>query len=284
MINLGMRNLKIYLRDGGGVFFSFLGILIIIGLYVLFLGNGMKEEVVGLPEGGLMVDSWVMAGIIAVASVTTSLGACGVMVDDKVKKNGKDLLSAPLKRYQIVGGYVFSACLIGLLMCIMTFAAAEIYLVASGCTLPAPLTMLKIMGVIILAVLSSGSMVLFITSFLKTNGAFSNVSIIIGTLIGFLTGMYLPVGTLSENVQWLIKCFPASSACVLLRQLMMEETMKVSFEGVPAEIIEGFEQEMGVVFTYGSTTGTAGLHIAVLAATAVIFFTLAILNISRKAK
>ncbi len=284
MINLGMRNLKIYIRDGGGVFFSFLGILVIIGLYILFLGNGIKAEVADLPEGGLLIDSWVMAGIIAVASVTTSLGACGVMVDDKVKKNGKDLLSAPLRRYQIVGGYVFSACAIGLLMCILTFVAAEIYLAVSGCILPAPVTMLKIMGIIILAVLSSGAMVLFITSFLKTNGAFSNVSIIIGTLIGFLTGMYLPVGTLPENVQWLIKYFPASHVCVLLRQTMMEETMKVSFDGVPAELVEEFKQEMGVVFTYGSTTGTTGLHVTVLIATALIFFTLAIINMSRKAK
>ncbi len=284
MINLGMRNLKLYLRDRGGVFFSFLGILVIIGLYVLFLGNNMKEAVSEVEDGALLIDCWVMAGIIAVASITTSLGACGIMIDDKVKKNEKDFLSAPLKRYQVVGGYVFSACTVGFIMCVLTFIVAEVYLVASGLAVPSIFTLLKIFGIIVLAVMSSGAMALFITSFLKTNGAFVNVSIIMGTLIGFVTGMYLPIGDLSEKVQWAVKCFPVSHASVLLRKVMMEEVMKISFDGAPEVMIENFEQEMGVVFSYGDITGTTGLHVTVLIGTAILFFVIAIVNMSRKAK
>lgn len=282
MLNLGMRNFKLYLRDRGGVFFSFLGIIVIIGLYVLFLGNDMKKNVAGLTGGDILIDSWVMAGIIAVASITTSLGACGIMIEDRVKKNRKDFLAAPLKRYQIVGGYVFSACLVGFLMCVLTFIASEIYLVANGCPMPDFLTVLKVLGIIVLAVLSSGAMVLFISSLLKTNGAFVNVSILMGTLIGFITGMYLPIGILSDKVQWLVKCFPVSHASVLLRQVMMEGQMKITFDGAPAAAAEGFREDMGVVFTYGDVTGTAGLHIVVLIATTVIFFIFAMFNMSRK--
>lgn len=36
MINLAVRNLKIFFRDKSSVFFSFLSVIIIIGLYVLF--------------------------------------------------------------------------------------------------------------------------------------------------------------------------------------------------------------------------------------------------------
>lgn len=284
MINLGIRNFKLYLRERGAVFFSLLGVIIIIGLYVLFLGDSMKKGTAMLPAGDLLIDTWVMAGIIAVASITTAMGACGVMIEDRVKKRDKDFMSAPLKRSQLVGGYVFSACMVSGIMSIVTFIAAEAYLLFSGGELPSLPLMGKVLGIIILAVGSSAAMAFFISSLLRTNGAFSNVSILLGSLIGFITGIYLPIGTLGEGVQWIIKCFPVSHAGVLLRQVLMEDALKVSFAGLPAEAVSDFETEMGIVFHYGDSVAAPWVHIAVLLATAAVFFTLAIINMSRKEK
>ena len=68
------RNLLIFFRDRGSVFFSLLGVLIIIGLYVLFLGDIMVKDLGDLPGARFLMDSWIMSGLLAVTPVTTSLG------------------------------------------------------------------------------------------------------------------------------------------------------------------------------------------------------------------
>ena len=284
MINLAGRNLRMYLRDYSGVFFSFLAVLIIIGLYILFLGDPLKSGVRDVEGGTLLVDIWVMAGIIAVTSFTTSLGACGIIIEDRIKKNYKDFMSSPLYRWQIVGGYVLSACAVALMMCLGIFIIVVFYLTSNGMPALSFVRLLQILGVMLLSAISSSSIVLFITSFLKTDNAYGSVSALLGTLIGFLTGMYFPVGMVQENVQWLMKLFPPTHASVLLRQVMLKDHMAVVFAGAPGEYQSGFEQSMGVVFTFGDYTATVGLHIGVLVVTTVVFAVFAIINISRKAK
>ena len=59
MINLAVRNLKIFFRDKSSVFFSFLSVIIIIGLYVLFLGDVITSDMDGLPGVRFLMDSWI---------------------------------------------------------------------------------------------------------------------------------------------------------------------------------------------------------------------------------
>ena len=77
------RNLLIFFRQKSSVFFSLLGVFIIIGLYALFLGDLMVKGMTGLKGSRFLMDSWIIAGILAVTPVTTSLGAMATMVEDK---------------------------------------------------------------------------------------------------------------------------------------------------------------------------------------------------------
>ena len=42
MINFTLRNLRVFFKDKTAVFFSLLAVFVIIGLYVLFLGNVLR--------------------------------------------------------------------------------------------------------------------------------------------------------------------------------------------------------------------------------------------------
>src|SRR4030042_6548489 len=101
IINLIKRNLKLFFRDRTAVFFSLLAVFIIIGLFVVFLGNMMVKnfkELLG-DNARFTVDSWVMAGLLSVTSITTTMGAFGTMVEGKAKKISKAFLSAPIKSW-----------------------------------------------------------------------------------------------------------------------------------------------------------------------------------------
>lgn len=125
MAAIARRNIKVFFRDKGAVFFSLMSVFIIIGLYVLFLSNTLATNMQGVKGIDFLRDSWVMAGILAVVSLATTLGAFGIVVDDRVTKRLKDFYSSPIKRSDLAGGYILSALVIGIIMSLITFAAAE---------------------------------------------------------------------------------------------------------------------------------------------------------------
>jgi multidrug/hemolysin transport system permease protein len=284
MIAFTGRNLRVFFRDRSSVFFSLLAVFIIIGLYVLFLGDVWTGSIKGLTGVRFMMDSWIMAGLLAVTSVTTTMGAFGIMVEDKARKISKDFYSSPISRGSLTAGYVVSAYIIGIIMTLVTLVLAEIYIVAYGGQFLSFAALIKVIGLLLLSTLTSTSMVLFIVSFFRSVNAFATASTIIGTLIGFLTGIYLPVGQLPDAVQWVVKIFPVSHAAALLRQTMMEGPISRSFEGASASAAGPFKEMMGVTLKFGDTEASGLLSIAILVGTAVLFFVLSLLNLSRKRK
>ncbi|HWQ50469.1 MAG TPA: ABC transporter permease, partial [Terriglobales bacterium] len=248
------RNLKLYFRDKSAVFFSLLAVFIIIGLYATFLGDAwLSGELKGLPDAEFLMNSWLLSGLLSVASVTTTMGAFGVMIDDKVKKIDYDFYASPVKKSRLTAGYLGSALAIGIIMSFVTFAVVEAYILLRGGRLPGPAALCKSAGLILLATMANTSLVCFMASFFKSQQAFGTASTIIGTLIGFLTGIYMPIGSLPASVQTVIKAFPISHSAVLFRQVLMQEPLSVTFAGADA-YVAGFKEFMGVTYSFGGET------------------------------
>ncbi|MEA4811515.1 MAG: ABC transporter permease [Anaerolineaceae bacterium] len=282
MIPFMVRNLKLYFRDKSAVFFSLLGILVILTLYLLFLGNVWVSNFNGVPGVRFVMDSWIMAGLLAISSFTTTMGALGVMVDDKVKKINKDFVASPFPKSSMTAGYIFSTILIGVVMSLVSLLIAEVYILINGGSLINLPDFLKVFALIVLATLSNSAIVVFLVSLFKTNSAYGTASTLIGTMIGFLTGIYLPIGEFPSSIQWLIKLFPPSHAAALMRQVMMAPAMEKTFAGAPQETLTNFKRMMGVEFTFGNTPLSPFISVIILLATAVFFYLLALWSLSRK--
>ena len=119
---------------------------------------------------------------------------------------------------------------------------------ASFCRL---IPLLKILGLILLSVLANSSFLFLVVSFFRTTNAFATASTILGTLIGFVAGIYVQIGILPVALQTLIKIFPISHVGLLMRRVMMEAPMSLAFAGAPAEVIDSFKKTMGAVFYFG---------------------------------
>lgn len=284
MIALTRRNLLVFFRDKSSVFFSFLAVIIIIGLYALFLGDVWTESLTDIKSARYLMDSWIMAGILAVTSITSTMGAFGNMVDDKAKKIIKDINSAPVRRSAITGGYILSSYIVGVVMSLAALVFAEVYIVAFGGKFMDVLTLLKVIGLIFYSCFASSALVLFIVSFFNSTGAFASASTIIGTMIGFLTGIYLPIGNLPGGVQWIVKIFPISHSAALFRQVMMKDALATSFAGAPQEKADEFSEFLGMTFRFGSRVATPLISVLILLATAAVFFLLSVAVLSKRKK
>lgn len=282
MITFTVRNLKVFFKDKSSVFFSLLSVIIIFALYALFLGDVWVSGMQDVAGARFIMDSWICAGMLAVTSVTATMGAFGIMVEDRTRKIYKDFYVSPIKKRDLMAGYLLSAIIIGIIMSLITLILSEIYIVAYGGEVLGGLAILKVVGLILLSTITNTSMMFFLVSFFTSLNAFSTASTIIGTLIGFLTGIYLPIGMLPESIQYIIKVFPPSHAAALMRQAIMDKPLTAAFDGAPSEVTANFQEHLGVTFSFGNYTVPAWLSIVILVATAVLFYGLTIINLSKK--
>ena len=287
MIHFTKRNVKLFFRDRGAVFFSLLAVFIVIALYALFLGDIWANSFEDMEHAGYFMSSWLAAGLVSVASLTTTLGAFSTMIDDRVKKIDKDFFSSPVKRSSITGGYILGAFVVGSVMSLVTLVLAEIYVLMNGGELLALPEMLLTLGAILLATLANTSIICFVSVLTKSQNSFSALNTIVGTLSGFLMGIYIPIGELPEAVQAVLKYLPFLHTSSMIRRIMTDEPLKLMFQSAP-EAYQSEMQEiqnfMGITIQYGEETAPVLLSAGVLVLTVIVFFALSVFAMSRKKK
>jgi len=283
MITLAIRNVMLYFRDKLGVFFSLLSVLLIIALFVLFLGNMVASDHGGnIEQVSEVINNWIFAGILGVTTVTTTLGAFVVMVNDKVHHLYKDFYSTPVRRYRIVAGYALGAFVVGTIMSTIIFVVLVSYNAIMGNHVMSAVNMLLAMGVLLLSVLLNAFMIFFFTMYIKTNQAFGAISTILGTLIGFMMGIYVPMGNLPDSVQTLIRFFPQSHTTLLFRQLFIDGIAEDAYSHIPPEQLQEFQEAMGVVYVINGYQLTMIDSVLILAGATLLFFLLSIWRMSKR--
>lgn len=282
ILSLGRRNAKIYLRDKSSVFFSLLSVLIIIGLYALFLAEIQVDSlrsIVGDIKGiRFLVDSWIMSGILIVNTITVTLGVLGNMVDDIARKRLNGFLVTPIKRRSIIWGYLLSSWFVGIAISLLAFVLSEVYIVMSGGSLLSGPAIIQAVGLIILNVISASSMLFFLMTFVRTLGGFGALSTILGTMIGFLTGIYMPIGILPKGVQTVIRCIPFSHSAAMMRQVFTREPLSQVFAGAPKEAVREYMLTFGIKMTIAGHEVAPLMIVAILVGSGLIFFGLSALR------
>jgi len=283
VLELAGRNIRIYLRNRMSVFFSFLSVIIIIGLYALFLGkvqvDGIRGQVGDIRGIAPLVSSWIVAGLLAVNAVTVSLGALGAMVNDVEHKRFTDFVVAPVSRAAVVASYLVSALAIGLLFTFIALAAGELYIAASGGPVLGALAALHVAGILALAVVSSAAIMYLLVAFLKSSTAFGVLSTLLGTLIGFLTGVYVPLGILPPAVQRFVLFVPFSYTAAMLRQVFCEAPLGVVFQGAPPQASAAYMRMYGIRLFWNRTEITTPVMVLILAAVTAVFLLLSALKL-----
>ena len=144
-IELTKRNMKIYFRDLGAIFFSLLTMLIVILLMVLFLGDMSIDNVTDLlsyypgrnvaadeKNAELLVFAWTGAGILSVNAVTVTMAAYSGMMKDKVSGKLNAIYTSSASRFTIASSYVAAAWAASVLVCILTLVILEVIGVSKG--------------------------------------------------------------------------------------------------------------------------------------------------------
>ena len=248
---LSIRNLRLFVRDKALVFFSFLSVIIILGLYVLFLGDIQVQNIrsmiqMDIPEIDALVYAWMLPGLIAVASITLSLGNMGRLVDDAQGENLNDFLVSPLKRTQLILSYLISSIIITSFISVCMFALSIVIVKLKGGPWLNLEQILQSLGIIVLLIISSALLSLYIASWVKTQNTYGVVNSMVGTFIGFVTGAYMPMGIMPVFVQNMFNILPVSLGASLLRQVYLSPIFDTVFKNAPVEMLSEYRYFQGV--------------------------------------
>lgn len=277
-LELTKRNIRLYFRDRGAVFFSLLSMFIVIVLMILFLSDMNVNTVTSLLEtlpghdtagdednAKLLVLAWTSSGLIPVNAVMVTLSVLSSIIKDKTAGRINSIYTSPVSRLTITLSYISAACAASVIICILTAAFTEGYLVYKGMELYTLQEHLKIFGMIVVNSFAYSAIMYVCAALVNSEGAWSGVGTIVGTLTGFLGGIYIPVGTLSDGLQKAIGCTPMIYGTVMFRQVMLGGILSKTFADAPEEMVSIYREKMSIDYTvFGKEAGISSCVLAVL--------------------
>lgn len=279
------RNILLYLRDRAAVFFSLLSVIIIVVLYALFLGN-MQVENLGVALGNVtginwLVSSWIMAGILTVSTVTVPLSVLGTMITDRESGKIGDFYASPVKRKILALSYLASSWIAGFALVCINLVVGLFYVILNGGAFLDLPELLKVLGLMTISIMTFSSLFFFISLFIKSQNAFSLISTLVGTFIGFLGGIYIPIGSLSRNVQNAMNLLPSAYSVTLIRRVYMKDAIDNVFNNAPEEAYKAYADTYGLNVHIGNFDFTSFQMLLALCLFGFLFYLLSAAKLSK---
>lgn len=278
VLALVKRNCICFFRDRANVVFSLMAAGIVVMLYLFVLRDMMISDNAGLPDVANLMDAWVLAGIAGIVSVTSCMGALQTMNTDRAEGKDTDFLVTPAGQWRLALGYILGTFVAAFLFTLIILAGSLLFLAATGCPLDAVNVALAVLLTIPASL--SGCIIMYaLTSFVKSTGGFASFFSIVSVAIGFLTGIYIPMGSMPEGMQVVGTMMPATHMSSIFRDLIAGGALDQSFAGIDAT---SFRAKMGFDLSLGDfqfDTATSLLY--VLGVTAA-FLVVAILLVKKR--
>ena len=282
---LVQRNLKLFYKNRSAMFYALFSVLILVGMYALFLGRLLVQATEGAPGGEALTISWLIAGLVGIGGIGGAMQGIFTMVADKESKADRLFLVAPISRGYLVRGYMASTLVIAFAVPLVTFMGMSLYLWFLLGSLP--FTMFQVaqaLGVMVLSSLSCTAVVNLIASTMKDPRSFSTASSIINTLAGFIMGVYIPMGTLPVVVQQGVMLFPPSHVVVMLRQILMRYHLEATFLGAPGAYRTELEHLLGIEVSLFGLAVTPVVSVSYLLATTAGLYAISVWLTNRRGK
>lgn len=282
------RNFKAYFRNKGSFYGSLVSMFVLLVLYALFLTDILVdglESVFPAENAKAFVFAWVVCALLTVNAINSTMSAVNVMVEDEEQRKIKDFTISPFPAWKLTLSYIIAAVAAGLIVTLATLLLGFFLVLIFGKTAIGFLPLLKTLPCIVITVLAVAAVTVFAYSFVKKMSVVSVVTMIIGVMIGFLIGAYMPIGQMGKAIQVVIKCVPFTYAAAYFRAVLMKDISAAYFDGAPQGLQSGFEEMMGNYIKWGDYTVPNWLCLIIVFAVAAIFFALTVLRINlRKRK
>ena len=288
------RNSKLFFKDKGLFFTSLITPIILLVLYVTFLGNVYRDSfTLGMPENFTISDKLINAAVggelfsslLAVCCVTVAFCSNMLMVQDKITGARRDLTITPVKKSTLALSYYIATALTTLAICLIATGACFLYLANVGWYLSITDVMLLLLDIFLLVMFGTALSSL-INFFLSSQGQMSAVGTIISAGYGFICGAYMPISQFGEGLQKVIAFLLGTYGTSLIRNHALRGVYKeMAAEGFPAETIEGIKDSIDCnLYFFGEKVGLNTMYLILVGSVVLLIALYIVLNVLNRKK
>ncbi|WP_250229497.1 ABC transporter permease [Anaeropeptidivorans aminofermentans] len=252
MKSIFLRNNLIYIRNKSMVFYSLFSVFISLIIYSLFIGRNIESNFSENPYGNIIAQQWLLGGILSITPITVSLSCFSIMVRDKYYGALDDFFIAPVKKYEISGGFILSSVVISLLMCIIQILLFIIIIAENPLDFFESTQFFKLLTALFISTLFGSSMSYFLSIFFKNPSTYGSANSLISTIIGFTNGVFLDLGSFPDSMLPIIKLLPTSHISVIFRNILLKPRISTVFDNTDSLLLRSFSENMGISFYIGN--------------------------------
>ena len=276
---LTKRNMKMFFKDKGMFFVSLATPLILLGLYIIFLGSMYTDSYLQVIPENIVIDDKVIDGLVgsqlfssllAVCTVTVAFCSNMLMVNDKVSGAKNDLLIAPLKKSKIALSYYLASFISTLLSCLVSTLVCFVYLAIVGWYLSF-VDIILIFFDVLLLVMFGTALSSVINHFLTSGGQISAVGSIVSAAYGFICGAYMPISSYGTAVQKVLSFLPSTYGTSLIRNHAMRGAFdEMVSQGVPTSVVEEIKSSIDCNIEFFGHSVSTGAMLGIMIASVIV--------------
>lgn len=219
---LWTRNLKIFARNRVQLIFT-----IIMPFFFLYVFSSVFDTG-DIPNPV----NYMLAGIVITTVFQTALSIASTTIDDIVSGFMKEVLVSPVKRIHIAIGQLLSAATIA------TFQGIIILIIGYfiGLKFKSITTPFAVIGVMIAVGIVFSGLGLFLAALIKNSQTFQIVIAAVTMPFTFLSGAYIPIGSLPEALKYVAYLNPMTYTTAFFRTIILEKTSLTNAELVKEQL------------------------------------------------
>jgi len=269
------RNCRLFVKDKGTFFTAMITPMILLVLYITFLGNVYKDSFVSMTTsfGVTLTDEilngcvggQLLASLLAVCTVTVAFCSNMLMVQDKVTGARNDLTLTPVSSGILALGYYTATFISTLFICLVATGAGLLYLAFSGWYLSASDVIWLLIDVVLMTLFGT-ALSSVVNFFLSSQGQISAVGSVVSACYGFICGAYMPISSFSPGLQKVLAFLPGTYGTALLKNHAMQGSFAAMKEaGVPQDGITAIQDMMDCnVYLFDHRVSVAAMAVIVL--------------------
>lgn len=252
------RHIKLFLKSPTNIILSFLSSLVILSLYFLFIRDftikAVSEYGFVSNYNDLFVDRLMTSGLLIVIGATSVLSIIFIFVKDMYTGIIKDFLVTPHSYIKIVYSYFLAAFIISMIITLLIYTCIELFFIYHYHNINSFKTILYSILIITSSNIISSLLILIIALFINNFNSFATFQTLYGVVIGFFTGVYIPIGYYPTIIRNIFFYFPLCQTTSLLRNINTYNITNNILNNYPKEVHHILYETFGINLTFNNFT------------------------------
>ena len=244
------RHLKLFLKNPYNIILSFLSSIVILSLYFLFIRDFTIKAVSDYgfvnSYNDLFVDRLMTSGLLIVIGATSVLSIVFIFVKDNYSGIIKDFLVTPISYIKIIYSYLIASFIISIIITLTVYIGIEIFFVTVYQNYSSLSTITLSVFIVFLSNIIASLLILIIGLGINNFTSFSTFQTLYGVVIGFFTGVYIPIGYYPTIIRNIFFYFPLCQTTSLLRNIETNLITNDILKSYPLEIHHILYETFGI--------------------------------------